>query len=221
MSQDVKTYVTCIFVKQQLLFFRTAYDKLSIGAFDFFTRLCPHLVALNNFKDFADKSSVYLKGNKELQKLRKSLTPKLEFVKYIRHRICGHIDNDFIEQAIKWTPQILMDISKDNDLQKCHLWIAELFAKSLIESAINSYQVDNNNQKIFSGEIDIMYPPNIKELMTVIGETNEKSIQFLELLSDVIKPHIHFYTDMKDILPALIEGGEMNFGTKESLSNKK
>lgn len=191
------------------------YDEPSKGVFDFYTRLNPHLVALNNFKDFIDKSSLYLKGNNALLSLRKSLTPKLEFVKYIRHRICGHLDDIFVEQAIKWTPQILMDVSKDHDLKTQHYWIAESFAKSVIESAINSYQVDHKNQDLFQNEIDIVYPPNFRTFMTVIGDTNEESIRFLELLSNQIQPKIHFYEDIRDMLPALLEGGEMEFGTKQ------
>ena len=220
MDNMVIAYVKSLFIKQQLLYFRGSYNEPSKGCFAFYTKLSPHLIALNNCKDFIDTVGFFIKEDVDLQHLRKSLTPQLECIKYIRHRICGHIDDVLAEQAIRWTPQVLMDTGTIQESGKKDYYVAELFAKSIIESALNSFQKDFPNQTIFKSEIDIMYPPNYRELMTFIGEANEHCISFLEKLSNILKPSVTFYKDLKDSIPALLEAGEMEFGTRGTKSRR-
>ena len=108
-----------------------------------------------------------------------------------------------------------MDTGTVQETDKKDYYVAELLAKSVIESALNSYQKDYPSQIIFKGEIDIMYPPDFQELMAFIGNTNEMCISILEKLSNCLKPRITFYKNLKDIIPALIDAGEMEFGTKD------
>ena len=220
MDNVVISYVKCLFIKQQLLYFRELYDEPSKGCFGFYTKLSPHLIALNNCKDFIDTVGLFIKDNVDLRQLRKSLTSQLECIKYIRHRICGHIDDLLAEQAVRWTPQILMDTETIRETEKRDYYVAELFAKSIIESTLNSFQKDFSNQTIFKSEIDIMYPPNFREFMTFIGDINEDCISFLEKLSNFLKTSVTFYKNFKDSIPAILEAGEMEFGTKEAKSKR-
>lgn len=211
---DNVIYIEGVFLKQELLRYKDTYSVQFKGFLDFYSRLSTHLVVLNNFKDFSDR--INIQDSVELQSLRKELTCKLECIKYIRHRICGHVDWDFVEQAIKWDPMLLIDYRESNDKERSHAFIADMFAKSVIECAINSFQKDNPSNKVFHGELDMAYPPNYKEFESFIEYTNEKAIRFLELLIELRKSNIHFYDNLYDALPAIKEAGEIEFGTKKN-----
>ena len=215
---DNVIYMEGVFLKQELLRFKDAYSVQFKGFLDFYGRLSFHLIALNNFKDFSDR--INIQNSVELQSLRKDLTNKLECIKYIRHRICGHLDWDFVEQAIKWDPMLLIDYRESDSKEKSHAFIADMFAKSVIECAINSFQKDNPSNKVFHGEFDMAYTPNYKEFASFIEYTNEKAILFLNLLIELRMSSIHFYDNLYDALPALKDAGQMEFGTKKKPTNK-
>mgnify|MGYP003313595569 CR=1 FL=1 len=81
----------------------------------------------------------------------------------------------------------------------------DFFIKALIESAINSYRIDNPTQSFFCSEIDILYPPNHKEFMDFIGYVNEKNIQLLSNIADHLRPQIKFHDGLKGAFDAIKE----------------
>ena len=111
MKSIESTFLTTLYFRQELLFFRGVYQSKSIGFFDFFMKLKPHLIALNNSKDFIDGVSFYIKDNETILKNRKQITLHLECCKYLRNKICGHLDDTFCEMAKKWEPTSLYKLS--------------------------------------------------------------------------------------------------------------
>ena len=207
-------YVACLYFKRELMFFHQAYDNPSIPFFDFYFKLKPHLVSLKNFKDFIKEKSILFKDHVELNAQKKELNPLLNCAEYLRNKICAHVDSLFIEQAVTWTPQILSNVEGHVPHEKLELYRTDLFIKSLIESGVNSYRIDFKDNTIFPSEIDLMYPPDFKKLMTFIGNVNEKSIQLLDQLIVLTESHVHFFDSIEEQLKAISVAAKMDFGTK-------
>lgn len=215
MKSIESTYLTSLYFSQELLHFRDAYQINSIGFFDFFMKLKPHLIALNNSKDFLDGVSFYIKDNKTICSHRAQITQHLECCKYLRNKICGHLDNEFCAMAQKWEPTSLLKLSSDILPEKERRGRVELYVKALIESAINSFRIDNPSQSFFNNEIDIFYPPSYKEFMNFIGYTNDNTIQILSDIAKHLQPQINFYDGLEGALNAIYEASQMNFGSKK------
>lgn len=217
MKSIESTFLTTLYFRQELLFFRGVYQSKSIGFFDFFMKLKPHLIALNNSKDFIDGVSFYIKDNEMILKNRKQITLHLECCKYLRNKICGHLDDTFCEMAKKWEPTSLYKLSLETPREDENKLRVDFFIKALIESAINSYRIDNPTQSFFCSEIDILYPPNYKEFMDFIGYVNEKNIQLLSNIADHLRPQIKFHDGLKGAFDAIKEAADMDFGSKRKI----
>ena len=214
MKSTESTYLTALYFRRELLFYRDAYQNKSIGLFDFFMKLKPHLIALNNIKDFIDEVGLYIKDNETILSNRKKVTQHLECCKYLRHKICGHLDDVFCEMAKKWEPTALLKLPLSEHPEYERMWRVDMYTKALIESGINSFRKDKPSQLFFSDEIDIIYPPNRKQFMDFIGFTNETCIQLLSDIADHLEPNITFYDGLTDALEAIKEAAEMDFGVK-------
>lgn len=217
MKNIESTFLTTLYFRQELLYFRDIYNSNSIGFFDFFMKLKPHLIALNNSKDFIDGVSFYIKDNETIRQNRKQITQHLECCKYLRNKICGHLDDAFCEMAQKWEPTSLFKLSPDTSREDENRVRVDFFIKALIESAINSYRIDNPTQSFFCSEIDILYPPNYKEFMNFIGYTNENIIHLLSDIADYLRPQIKFHDGLKGAFDAIKEAANMDFGSKKKI----
>jgi hypothetical protein len=180
-------------------------------------KLKPHLIALNNSKDFIDGVSFYIKDNEMILKNRKQITLHLECCKYLRNKICGHLDDTFCEMAKKWEPTSLFKLSPDITPENEIKYRVDFFVKALIESAINSFIIDNPTQSFFASEIDIFYPHNYKEFMDFIGYANESTIRLLSDIADYLRPQIKFHDGLKGAFDAIKEAADMDFGSKRKI----
>ncbi len=207
-------YVACLYFKRELLFFRQAYDNPSNSIFEFYIKLKSHLISLKNFKDFIKEKSVLFKDRAELNAQKKGLNQLLNCAEYLRNKICGHVNSFFIEQAVTWSPEILSNVEGNVPQEQVEQYRTELFIKSLIESGINSYRIDFNDNTIFPSEIDLLYPPDLEKLMTFIRNVNEKSIQLLDQLIALTKNDVHFFDGIEEQLKAISVAAKMDFGTR-------
>ena len=213
--KNAESYSLCLLMKAELVSYKNSYQDRFYSFFEYYTFLKNCCITLKNFKDLIQRSSKLLIGHSELILIRKNLTPKLECIEYMRNKISGHIDNDFVRFAIKWNPHILIEPPKEKKEEGLDaIWRVELLSKSMIESAINSYIVDVPNQTIFTSEIDLFYPPNYIELSTFVIDIINTSISFLEIFSKVLQKDIEFYGN-NDLYEAYKEAGLMDFGIKK------
>lgn len=219
-TKNIESYFLCLLFKAELTTYAMRCKKKFYSLFEYYTFLKSCFISLKNFKDFIQKSSKQLVGHQELLVIRKTLTPKLECIEYMRNKICGHIDDDFVNFAIKWNPHMMAEAKEDKDYQgKDEMFRIELLSKSMIESAINSYIVDVPTQTIFKSEIDLFYPQNYMELTTFIKDIISLSISFTDKFSKVLETDIEFYDD-KSLFKAYKEAGLMDFGIKSTKPNK-
>lgn len=214
-TKNIESYFLCVLIKTELISYDKRFQKGFYSLFEYYTHLKSCFITLKNFKDLIQKSSKLLIGHQELLNIRKDLTAKLECIEYMRNKICGHIDDDFIRFAIMWNPHIMIEVKEDNKGKGLEeMWRVEFLCKSLIESAINSYIVDVPNQTIFTSEIDLFYPPNYTELSNFVMDIINTSLSFLEMFSKILEKDINFY-DKDNIYEAYKEAGLMDFGIKQ------
>lgn len=214
-TKNIESYFLCALIKTELISYDKRFQKGFYSLFEYYTHLKSCFITLKNFKDLIQKSSKLLIGHQELLNIRKDLTAKLECIEYMRNKICGHIDDDFIRFAIMWNPHIMIEVKEDNKGKGLEeMWRVEFLCKSLIESAINSYIVDVPNQTIFTSEIDLFYPPNYTELSNFVMDIINTSLSFLEMFSKILEKDINFY-DKDNIYEAYKEAGLMDFGIKQ------
>lgn len=215
-TKNIESYFLCLLFKAELASQLMRCKKKFYSFFEYYTFLKSCFISLKNFKDFIQKSSKLLVGHQELLAIRKTLTPKLECIEYMRNKICGHIDDDFVKFAIKWNPHMLAKTKEDKDYQGAEdMFRIELLSKSMIESAINSYIVDVPTQTIFKSEIDLFYTPNYAELTLFVLDIMHSSASFLDKFTEILKDDIELYDD-KDLKDAYLEAGLMDFGIKNA-----
>lgn len=156
--------------------------------------------------------SIYLKDKSDLSSKKKELYEYLEFMNHLRNLIGGHLDNKVIGNAIQWEPAIF-DVKINNE-REAQL---NLFYKSLIESAINSYVDKNGKHKVFDSEIDLFYPPNQATLFDYLEKVNTLALNLIENILIDIKPEIKFIETQDEYFQLALEAGKTEFNTK----NKK
>lgn len=214
MTSVESTYLTALYLRQELLFFRDNYQNKSIGYFDFFMKLKPHIISLYNSKVFLDGVGIHIRDNETICSNKRIITKHLECCNYLRNKVCGHLDDEFCEMAKKWEPSTLMKWPQKANTADEKRGRVDLFIKALMESAFNSFIADNPTQTFFSGEIDIFYPPNYKEVMCFIEFTNEHCIQLLTDIAEHLRPKIHFYERLEDAFDAIKTAAELDFGVR-------
>jgi hypothetical protein len=213
-TNNIESYFLCILIKAELISYDKRFQKGFYSLFEYYTHLKSCFITLKNFKDLIQKSSKLLIGYQELLNIRKDLTAKLECIEYMRNKICGHIDDDFVRFAIKWNPHIMVEIKEDNKGKGLEeIWRVELLCKSLIESAINSYIADVPNQTIFKSEVDFFYKPSYTGFSSFVIDVIIASISFTEMFAKVLAKDINFYDEI-NLKEAYKEAGLMNFGIK-------
>ena len=213
-TKNTESYFLCLLLKKELESHRNRYKRKFYSTYDFYIWIKQSFITLKNFKDFIQKSSKLLAEYNDLLELRKQLTPGLEFVEYVRNKICGHIDDNFIKYAIMWNPHVV-EKSKSNENNKSTdiLLRVELFAKSLVESAVNSFIVDVPKQSIFKSEIDFFYTPSYIKLRIIIVEIINTAIEFIDNFSSKLEKDIVYYDD-NELINAYEIAKIMDFGTK-------
>ena len=209
------------YLKSQLIKAILIYDDLSLydgtlaindGKLDSICRM--YQATKNSFlplallKTYISGWGRYHKDNTELNELKEKIWPGLEFANHVRNKITGHLENDVIDNSVRWEPTIFQDANK-NDQFKQRL----LMYKSILESAINSYIDDKTGaHKIFNQEIDMLFPDTSKLFYMYLQNLIRDSMLYLNLLIGTMRNKIEYFHG----LPAnLIKGaGKTDFKTK-------
>lgn len=145
--------------------------------------------------------SVYGKDSEEVAALANKLKTQLPSLNHMRNRIAGHLDDEVIETAIKWGPDLFAKNTIGTD--GFHV----LAYKYLIETAINSYVANENASKVVGGEIDLFYPPNYEEFMGAMANACKNAIDYLGKIKDIISSKLQLFTDEELVRMAIIAGG--------------
>ena len=113
----------------------------------------------------------------------KPLRANLEFAKYLRNKVIGHIHPSIMAKAIEWQPMLRCapEFSNDEKFQLLvNVWI--------LETAINTYVQPNGSHKFFDSETDLIYPPHWKRFLDYLEITIRGSIAFLSRLQELWAP---------------------------------
>ena len=143
------------------------------------------LVTLANFCDFELTVRPTYKEHPEPSAIIKPLRKNMEFSKYLRNKFVGHIHPDLIAKAIEWQPVLrhaATDLNDPKVMVMVNLWI--------LETAINTYIEADGTHKVFSGETDLMYPPDWKRFLDFIETTVRGGINYLKTLQVLWGPKI-------------------------------
>jgi hypothetical protein len=150
-----------------------------------------------------------LRENAALSNKARDLKRRLQFINHVRNIISGHLAENLLEKAVQWEPCIFFDKTKDNESLQL-----SLVYKTLLESAINSFIDKESMQKVFSTEIDLLYPSNQRLFFNYIEELNSYSIYLLNEIVHILRNKITFL-DEKQALLASVKAGETDFRLKE------
>ena len=157
-------------------------------------------------KDAADR--IQVKGDGDFVAKTRKLRKNLVFANHFRNRGIGHLNETLLKRAVQWSPQLFYEESKENE--EFQLVEAQ---RTIIESCINSFIDKDGIQKIFSTEIDLMYPPDAKVFFTYLSEVVNETISWLSgavaIILDSIEHHTH-----EEIQELATIAGQTNFDLK-------
>ncbi len=163
------------------------------------------LVSVANLADLIAANSMIYKEFPEISALYKPLEKKYEFCKYIRNKFVGHTNKTLIEKAVEWRPELRSAIFDDKDATLSFINI------SVLETIINTYVDDAGNHRIFSGETDLIYPPDMDRFMTFVTEIVRGGIALAKSLSVAARSHLSPPASRAEALALAIAAGETEF----------
>jgi len=150
-----------------------------------FIHLKSAFMALANVADMEPSIRSSYKEHPEPSVIIKPLKKQLEFCKYLRNKIVGHIHPMLLSKAIEWQPMLTK--SPGNLRDPKYLLIVNIW---LLETAINTYVDSEGKHKIFDSETDLMYPPDWKRFLMVLEETIRGILEYLKVLLDIWSPKL-------------------------------
>lgn len=169
-------------------------------------------VSLHNLKDALSDIQVDL-GPDFISRTRK-LRKELEFVGHVRNKGVGHLDKKLLERAAQWMPQIFYESSKENDdyiIFECY--------RAVLETSINSHINSEGEQKVFSTDIDLLYPENGQRFFAYLSFLVNESISWLSEAKESVKSQIDFHTE-ENITELSSVAGQTNFDLKSESSSE-
>jgi hypothetical protein len=87
-----------------------------------------------------------------------------EFAKYIRNIAVGHVNPALSRKAIEWRPELNSVLATPKPGGDAFLGFA------ILETAINTF-VDGDSHRIFEGDTDLGYPPDLTRFLSFLGNT--------------------------------------------------
>lgn len=164
-------------------------------------------VSLHNLKDSMNR--IRIDGDAQFTLDTRMLRRDLDFIAHIRNKGVGHLDKVLLERAAQWIPQLFHVNSHENDD-----YLTFLSYQAILESTINSYLNEDGEQKVFKTEIDILYPPNSKQLFEFLSDIIKRSMSWLERARKIIRSEIEWHSNDKIEEMAFI-AAKTNFNLKE------
>lgn len=138
-------------------------------------------VSIYNMCELQSKIRYLYKINPELSKKFKKSHNNYEFIKYLRNKFIGHIENSLIEKSIEWMPELRYLVLNDKNQN------TSFYNVFILQTLINTYVDENGNHKIFSSETDLIYPPDLKRFIGFLEDSISAAIDFLEYASKTLK----------------------------------
>jgi hypothetical protein len=182
------------------------FTSIGIGDLNGIVYLKTALVALANVTDFETALKPTYRAKPEPSELFKPLQKNLVFAKYLRNKFVGHIHASLITKAIEWQP-LLRKVSSDLNDPKAML----LVNIWLLETTINTYVADDGSHRVFSGETDLMYPPDWYRFLDFMENTIRGSILYLQLLNKLWAPELIAAQQTGSEIESALEAGKTNF----------
>ena len=202
-NKALKTeYIKAIFIYDELRFYHELIQKKPKDA-EGLTKKYQYVKAImlplsllsKNLKSWSKLTN----GNAELIRLQQALREKLEFANHLRNKITGHLEKELLSNTVQWEPLIFQELSKtDKVAQRLVMY------RSLLESAINSYQDEKTGrQKVFQKEIDLNLPYYAKLFFEYLYQMVDESLRYLSLLMTTTDERIKYFTGLpEDIMKA-------------------
>jgi hypothetical protein len=172
---DLNQYIAARIVQADLIAVDTHFSKVGISDMDGIICLKSTLVAIANLLDFERTIRILYKDHRDVSKVFKRYEKNYEFAKYLRNKFVGHIHPELIKKAIEWKPE-LRSIARKMDDQKLMILI-NIF---ILETTINTYVDDDERNKFFETETDLMYPPDWKRFLNFLEISVRSAIAFLK-----------------------------------------
>ena len=157
---------------------------LEAGAADHGTRLIlikQLLVSCANVSDLEGISRTLYKAHPEVGEIIVPHRRSFEFAKYIRNIAVGHVNPALCRKAIEWRPELNALLVEPKEGADVFLGYA------MLETAINTY-VDGERHRIFGGDTDLAYPPDMTRFLNFLGQTVHVGIAYCGALSAIAVP---------------------------------
>lgn len=137
-----------------------------------------------------------------------SLRKDLEFIKHMRNKGVGHLDEQLIEKSIQWQPTLFNQEVKGNIIP------STIFANiALLELAINSFVSESGEHKIFSSVIDFVSPKDFSEITEHMLLISQHCADYMAPRLQFLEDNIKYYEE-KDMLHTSSIAGNTDFDLK-------
>jgi hypothetical protein len=163
-------------------------------------------IALANVADLEPQIRPSYKVHADPATLFKPIKKNLEFAKYLRNKVVGHIHPQLVSKAIEWQPTLRHIPGR---LQRS--FGALMVNVCLFETAINTYVDESGNHKLFDSETDLMYPPDSERFFSFLQGTIQGSISYLESLMAFWAPKLAPSSGNPFDLEAALKAGRTEF----------
>ena len=136
------------------------------------------VMALANVADLEARSRPLYRDNRELGEQISSARRALDFAKYLRNIVVGHLNPAVTHSMVRWRPELLEFLQRQDENSLAFINLAAM------EAAINSY-VDDGGHKFFDSESDLVLPDEMQRFLNFLGETVLSSISYVDALANV------------------------------------
>ena len=134
------------------------------------------LVSCANVTDLELISRALYKEQPELSELITPHRRNFEFAKYIRNIAVGHVNPALCRKAIEWRPELNALLTKSEPGVETFLGYA------VLETAINTF-VDGERHRVFDGDTDLAYPPDMTRFLNYLGSTVHIGIAYCKAVA--------------------------------------
>lgn len=144
---------------------------------------------------------------KEHPAISEIITPhrrNFEFAKYIRNIAVGHVNPALSQKTLEWRPELNAVLQKPGPPAEAFLGYA------VLESAINTF-VDRERHRIFDGDTDLAYPPDLSRFLNFLGSTVHVGIAYCNAVAAAALEHADLPDYNKNLLELSAKAGATEF----------
>lgn len=163
-------------------------------------------LAFHDLWEFEKSIRSMYADHRELSSLFDKCRANVEFFSYLRNKFTGHIIDELIDKTLEWRPEILLTLDQDHGAD-----IILIYNLCLLETAINTYVNSEGNHKVFTSEIDLMYPPDFKRFESTLITTIDQATKFLLAMEAVLKSTVSSPASEEVKLELFLKAGIADF----------